>query len=150
MAVISYAAASTANSVEAAELKRKQPDAVIPSADTIFRYLATNEVEDVLRVFRQINSELLAVTGMPKEPVDIAVDFHDCPYYGDKNDPSVRGIKPRNGYSPICKSTSSRRAISGSNACGKSTGEKTASQRRSSNISSKRRQRELRVRLAAT
>jgi hypothetical protein len=31
------------------------------------------------------------VIGMPKEPVDIAVDFHDCPYYGDKSDPSVRG-----------------------------------------------------------
>jgi hypothetical protein len=101
IAVISYAATSTANSVEAAvaELKRKQPDAVIPSADTVFKYLATNEVDDVLRFFRQVNSELFSVTGMPKEPVDIAVDFHDCPYYGDKSDPSVRGIKPKNGTS---------------------------------------------------
>jgi hypothetical protein len=101
IAVISYAATSTANSVEAAvaELKRKQPDAVIPSADTVFRYLATTAVDDVLSFFRHVNSELLAVTGMPKDPVDIAVDFHDCPYYGDKNDPSVRGIKPKNGTS---------------------------------------------------
>jgi hypothetical protein len=101
VAVISYAATSTANSVEAAvaELKRKQPDAIIPSADTIFKYLATNKVEDVLGFFRQVNSEFLAVTGMPKEPVDIAIDFHDCPYYGDKSDPSVRGIKPKNGTS---------------------------------------------------
>ena len=101
IAVISYAATSTANSIEAAvtELKRKQPEAIIPSADTVFKYLATNEVEDVLRGFRQINSVLLAVTGMPKEPVDFAVDFHDCPYYGDKNDPCVRGIKPKNGTS---------------------------------------------------
>lgn len=101
IAVIGYAATSTANSIEAAvaELKRKRPEAVIPSADTVFKYLATNEVDDVLSFFRQVNFELLAVTGMPKEPVDIAVDFHDCPYYGDKNDPSVRGIKPKNGTS---------------------------------------------------
>lgn len=100
-AVISYAATSTANSVEAAvaELKRKQPDATIPSADTVFKYLTTNEVDAVLRFFRQANSELLTVIGIPKEPVDIAVDFHDCPYYGDKSDPSVRGIKPKNGAS---------------------------------------------------
>jgi len=83
MAVISYAATSTANPIEAAvaELKRKQPEAIIPSADTVFKYLATNEVDALLSFFRQINSELLAVTGIPKEPVDIAVDFHDSPYY---------------------------------------------------------------------
>lgn len=54
-AVISYAATSTANSVEAAvaELKRKQPDATIPSADTVFKYLATNEVKAVLRLDRE-------------------------------------------------------------------------------------------------
>ncbi|MGC9445288.1 MAG: hypothetical protein ACP5E9_10240 [Candidatus Methanospirareceae archaeon] len=54
-----------------------QPEAVIPSADTVFKYLATNEVEDALRFFQQVYSELFSVTGMPKEPVDIAVDFHD-------------------------------------------------------------------------
>ena len=36
---------------------------------------------------------------MPNEPVDVAVDFHGIGYYGDKNDPGVRGIKLKNGTS---------------------------------------------------
>jgi len=39
------------------------------------------------------------VIGIPDEPVDVAVDFHDIGYYGDKNDKGVRGIKPKNGTS---------------------------------------------------
>ena len=79
IAVISYAATSTANSVEAAvkELKRKMPDAAIPSADTVFNYIYENKIEDILAFFRTINSEFLALTGIPDEPVDVAVDFHD-------------------------------------------------------------------------
>lgn len=101
IAVINYAATSTANSVEAAvkELKRKMPDAVIPSADTVFNYIYANEVEDILTFFRSVNSEILALTGIPEEPVDVAVDFHDIGYYGDNNDAGVRGIKPKNGTS---------------------------------------------------
>jgi hypothetical protein len=101
IAVISYAATSTANSIEAAvkELKRKMPDASIPSADTIFNYIYENKIEDILAFFRTINSEFLALTGIPDEPVDVAIDFHDKGYYGDKNDQGVRGIKPKNGTS---------------------------------------------------
>jgi len=101
IAVISYAATSTANSLEAAvsELKRKMPDATIPSADTVFNYLYENDVEDILSFFRRVNAEILALTGIPEEPVDVAVDFHDKRYYGDKNDRGVRGIKPKNGTS---------------------------------------------------
>jgi len=101
IAVISYAATSTANSVEAAvsELKRTMPDAAIPSADTVFSYLYENEIEEILSFFRKVNSEILALTGIPDELVDVAVDFHDKGYYGDKNDKGVRGIKPKNGTS---------------------------------------------------
>jgi len=101
IAVISYAATSTANSVEASvsELKRKMPDATIPSADTVFNYIYENEIEEILSFFRKVTSEVLALTGMPEGPVDVAVDFHDKGYYGDKNDPGVRGIKPKNGTS---------------------------------------------------
>lgn len=99
--VISYAATSTANSIEAAasELKRKMPDATIPSADTVFNYIYENDIEDILSFFRGVNSEILTLTGIPDEPIDIAVDFHDIGYYGDKNDKGVRGIKPKNGTS---------------------------------------------------
>jgi len=101
IAVITYAATSTANSVEAAvsELKRKIPNAAIPSADTVFNYIYENEIEEILSFFRKVTSEVLALTGIPEEPVDVAVDFHDKGYYGDKNDPGVRGIKPKNGTS---------------------------------------------------
>ncbi len=101
IAVITYAATSTANSPEAAvlELKRKMPGAAIPSADTVLNYIYENDVEEILSSFRKINSEILAVVGIPEEPVDVAVDFHDIPYYGDKNDKGVRGIKTKNGTS---------------------------------------------------
>jgi hypothetical protein len=101
IAVISYAATSTANSLEAAvsELKWKMPDATIPSADTVFNYIYENKIEEILSFFRKINSEILALIGIPNEPVDLAVDFHDIGYYGDKNDKGVRGIKPKNGTS---------------------------------------------------
>ena len=101
IAVITYAATSTANSREAAvaELKRKMPDAAIPSADTVFNYIYENDIEEILSFFRRVNAELLTLTGIPDEPVDVAVDFHDKGYYGDKNDKGVRGIKPKNGTS---------------------------------------------------
>ncbi|MCK4475757.1 MAG: transposase, partial [Methanophagales archaeon] len=101
IAVITYAATSTANSVEASvsELKRKMPDAAIPSADTVFNYIYENEIDEFLSFFRRVNSEILALTGIPEEPVDVAVDFHDIGYYGDKNGKGVRGIKPKNGTS---------------------------------------------------
>jgi hypothetical protein len=97
IAIINYAATSTATSVEAAvsELKRKMPNAAIPSADTVFNYIYENEIDEILSFFRRVNSEILALTGIPDEPADVAVDFHDKGYYGDKNDKGVRGIKPK-------------------------------------------------------
>ena len=75
------------------------PDASIPSADTVFNYIYENDIEDILSFFRRVNSEVLALTGMPDGPVYAAVDFHDKGYHGDKNDKGVRGIKPKNGTS---------------------------------------------------
>ena len=59
IAVIAYAATSTANSPEAAvrELKRKMPDAAIPSADTVLGYIYENNAEDILSFFRKLNSD---------------------------------------------------------------------------------------------
>jgi hypothetical protein len=75
------------------------PDATMPSADTVFNYIYENDIEDILSFFRVVNAEVLALTGIPDEHVDVAVDFHDIGYYGDKNDKGVRGIKPKNGTS---------------------------------------------------
>ncbi len=49
-----------------AELKCKMPDAAIPSADTIFNYVYENEIGKILSFFRKINSEILAVIGIPE------------------------------------------------------------------------------------
>jgi len=55
-----------------AGLKRKMPNAAIPSADTIFNYICENEIEEILSFFREVNSEILAVIGIPDEPVDMS------------------------------------------------------------------------------
>jgi len=42
------------------------PDAVIPSADTVFSFLYANEIEEILSFFRKVNSEILALTSIPE------------------------------------------------------------------------------------
>lgn len=100
--VISYAATSTNNSVEAAanELRRKMPDASIPCADTVHSYIKTaNCIEDILSFFRGLNSVFLELLNLPNTPQDFAIDFHNEGYYGDKNAEGVRGIQAKNGTS---------------------------------------------------
>ena len=46
-----------------------------------------------------MNEEFLDKQRIPDTPQDVAIDFHDCPYYGDKNEAGVRGMKPKNGTS---------------------------------------------------
>jgi hypothetical protein len=101
IAVIAYAATSTSNSIDAAasELRQKMPYAEIPSHDTVFNYIYGNDIERILAFFRKFNSSLLSLIGLPTVPVDVAVDFHNVGYYGDKNTEGVRGIKPKNGTS---------------------------------------------------
>ncbi|RLG30509.1 ISH3 family transposase [Methanosarcinales archaeon] len=101
MAVVAYAATSTSNSTAAAvkELKRRMPDSAIPSDSTVFSYIYENDIADILAFFRVVNSEILSLIGMPNEPVDVAVDFHNVGYYGDRNTEGVRGIKAKNGTS---------------------------------------------------
>jgi hypothetical protein len=49
--------------------------------------------------FRQINKEIIQIANLKGTHHDAAIDFHDIPYYGDKNTPGIRGIKPKNGTS---------------------------------------------------
>ena len=99
--VLLHAATSSTNSLESAsnDLKSKNPDKKIPSADTISNYINTNTIEYILSAFREINSSILKMLNIYGTTQDIAIDFHDIPYYGDKNTPGVRGIKPKNGTS---------------------------------------------------
>lgn len=52
--VLLHAATSTSNSLESAsnDLKRKNPEAKIPSSDTIFNYVNCNNIKDILSSFR--------------------------------------------------------------------------------------------------
>ena len=46
-----------------------------------------------------MNSNIIQVQNISGTTQDIAIDFHDIAYYGDKNTPGVRGIKPKGGTS---------------------------------------------------
>ena len=99
--VLLHASTSSTNSLESAsnDLKSKNPDLRIPSADTIFNYIKDNNIEDILSTFRKMNFEIFKMMKLENNVHDIAIDFHDIPFYGDKNTPGIRGIKPKNGSS---------------------------------------------------
>ncbi len=50
-----------------------------------------------MSAFRNINTEIIELAHLKGTVHDIAIDFHDMPYYGEKNTCGVRGIKPKNG-----------------------------------------------------
>ena len=99
--VLLHAATSTSNSLESAsnDLKRKNPEAKIPSSDTIFNYVNCNNIEDILSSFRTINPEIFNMMELEGKVHDVAIDFHNVPFYGDKNTHLIRGMKPKNGTS---------------------------------------------------
>jgi hypothetical protein len=99
--VLLHAATSSTNSLESAsnDLQRKNPDLRIPSADTIFNYIKENKIEDILSSFRKMNLNIFKMMKLENNIHDIAIDFHDISYYGDKNTPGIRGIKLKNGSS---------------------------------------------------
>ncbi len=99
--VILHAATSTTNSVESAsiDLGLRNPDKNVQSGDSIHEYINSNSIEYILSSFRKINSEMVGLAHLKGTFHDVAIDFHDIPYYGDKNTPGIRGIKPKNGTS---------------------------------------------------
>ncbi|RPJ65210.1 MAG: ISH3 family transposase, partial [Alphaproteobacteria bacterium] len=99
--VLLHASTSSTNSLESAsnDLKRKNPDLRIPSADTVFNYIKDNKIEDILSSFRNMNLEIFKMMKLENKIHDIAIDCHDIPYYGDENSPGIRGIKLKNGSS---------------------------------------------------
>ncbi len=99
--VILHAATSTTNSIESAstDLRIKTPNKNVPSADSIHNYINSNSIDYMMSSFRQINTEIIQLANLKGTYHDAAIDFHDIPYYGDKNTPGIRGIKPKNGTS---------------------------------------------------
>jgi hypothetical protein len=99
--VLLHAATSATNSIESAsiDLRSKTPNRNVPSGDTIHGYINSNSIEYIMSSFRQINNEIIQLARLKGTHQDAAIDFHDIPYYGDKNTPGIRGIKPKNGTS---------------------------------------------------
>ncbi len=99
--VLLHAATSTTNSVESAsnDLRMKTPNKNVPSGDSIHDYINSNPIDYIMSSFRQINTEIIQLANIKGTYHDAAIDFHDIPYYGDKNTPGIRGIKPKNGTS---------------------------------------------------
>lgn len=101
LSVILHAATSATNSPESAsnDLKLNNPNKKIPSSDTINNYIKSNSIEYILSAFREINSNIIDMLNLRGTTHDVAIDFHNIPYYGDKNTLGVRGIKAKNGTS---------------------------------------------------
>jgi hypothetical protein len=99
--VLLCAATSTTNSIESAsiDLRIKTPNRNVPSADSIHGYINSNSIDYLMSSFRKINNEIIQHANLKGTYQDAAIDFHDIPYYGDKNTPGIRGIKPKNGTS---------------------------------------------------
>lgn len=99
--VLLHAATSTTNSIESAstDLKIKTPTKNVPSADSVYNYINSNSVNYIISSFRQINAETIQLANLKGTIHDAAIDFHDIPFYGDKDTEGIRGIKPKNGTS---------------------------------------------------
>ncbi|VVB51544.1 Transposase DDE domain protein [uncultured archaeon] len=99
--VLLRAATSTTNSIESAsnDLRIKTHNKNVPSADSIHDYINSNSIDYLMSSFRLINTEIIQHANLKGTYQDAAIDFHDIPYYGDKNTPGIRGIKPKNGTS---------------------------------------------------
>ncbi len=97
--VILHAATSVTNSLESAsiDLSLKNPDMNIISSDSIHDYINSNSIDYVTAAFRQINTQIIELANLKGTVHDVAIDFHDIPYYGEKNTSGIRGIKPKSG-----------------------------------------------------
>jgi len=99
--VVLHAATSSSNSIEAAvqDLREMHPISRIPCADTVHTYMKWNDIDEMMLFFRKMNSEFIDMVNISDSPQDIAIDFHNVQYYGDKNTKGVVGIQPKNGTS---------------------------------------------------
>ena len=99
--VLLHAATSATNSIESAsiDLRNKTPNKSVPCGDSIHGYINSNSIDYMMSSFRQINREIIQLARLKGTHQDAAIDFHDIPFYGDKNTPGIRGIKPKNGTS---------------------------------------------------
>ena len=97
--VLLHAATSSSDSIESAvqDLQAMHPISRIPCADTVHTYMKESDIGEMLSFFRKMNSEFIDMVNISDSPQDIAMDFHNVQYYGDKNTKGIVGIQPKNG-----------------------------------------------------
>ncbi|MEI7961520.1 MAG: transposase [archaeon] len=77
------------------EMKVDYPDALVASADRILGRLKTVQRHAVERAFDKTIKHLMKK--FLKTNAVVAIDYHDVPYYGDRNDCNVLGSKHQRG-----------------------------------------------------
>jgi len=77
------------------QLRIECSDAMVASADTLLRRLKQTNAKLLRKAFNSTVSRMLK--GNSKKRCIIAIDYHDIPYYGDKNSPYVKGMKRQRG-----------------------------------------------------
>lgn len=94
--VLLYAFGNQLSAEEAViQLKTELPDSLVTSADRLLARLKEADKKLVEKSFRTTVRRLLK--NFQKKNCTIAIDYHEIPYYGDKNDCNVRGMKNKNG-----------------------------------------------------
>ena len=71
-----------------------------PNGDTLLYHIKKYSTSELLESYERITDQILSMAknrGFLKGPVDVAIDFTDQLYYGNKNDPMVVGTKPQKG-----------------------------------------------------
>lgn len=82
------------------DLKLILPDAQVPSADRVLTRIKAVEIKQMLRAADKAIQEIcnkLKQANLLGKRVNIAIDLHDDPYYGDINNPYVLGSKRQKG-----------------------------------------------------
>lgn len=75
-------------------------DKKIPTSHTLLDHVKSLELEEIYDMFHKANKKILSIAkknGRLRGRVDIAIDYTDIMYYGDKNDPMIIETKPKNG-----------------------------------------------------
>lgn len=71
-----------------------------PHGDTTLYHIRKHKATDYLKMFNKANERILRLArtrGLLRGKVDVAIDYTDHLYYGDKNTPMVLGTKPQRG-----------------------------------------------------
>jgi len=94
--LLSYLFVNQLSAEEASsQLKIEYSDRMIASADTLLRRLKQANEKMLRKAFNSTVRRMLK--GHSKQSCIMAIDYHDIMYYGNKNNPHVRGTKRKNG-----------------------------------------------------